>query len=98
MVEGSEAPGNERKERSEGAVLGKGRVLVAVELVRDAAGVEAAMIAQFTVDLAMTAAVTGPFPKQNAKDLRRLPCDRLHQGRLIQATYRQCRRARLCTG
>jgi hypothetical protein len=82
MVDGSEALGNERRERSEGAVLGKGRVRVAVELVREAAGVEAAMIAQLTVDLAMTAAVTGPFPKQNAKDLLRQRLKR-HRAKLL---------------
>jgi hypothetical protein len=43
----------------------------AVELVRKAAGAVAALIAQLTVDLAITAAVTGPIPKQKAKHLLR---------------------------
>jgi hypothetical protein len=48
----------------------------AVELAQEAAGVEAAMIAQFTVDLAITVAFTGAIPKQKAKDLYRQRLER----------------------
>jgi hypothetical protein len=61
------------------------RLRQAVELVREAAGVEAAMIAQVTVDLAITAAVTGPFPKWKAKDLLRRRLE-LHRAKLLSAS------------
>jgi hypothetical protein len=61
------------------------RLRQAVELVREAAGVEAAMIAQLTVDLAITAAVTAPFPKQKAKDLLRRRLE-WHRAKLLPAS------------
>ena len=61
------------------------RLWQAVELARETAGVEAAMIAQFTVDLAITAAVTGPFHEQKAKDLLRRRLER-HRAKLLPAS------------
>jgi hypothetical protein len=52
------------------------RLRQAVELVRETAGVEAAMIAQFPVDLAISTVVMGPFHKQKAKDLLRRRLER----------------------
>ena len=57
----------------------------AVELVREAAGVEAAMIAQLAVDLAITAAVTSPLPKQKAKELLRRRLE-WHRAKLLPAS------------
>jgi hypothetical protein len=61
------------------------RLRQAVELIREAAGVEAAMIAQLAVDFAFTGAVTGSLPKQKAKDLLRWRLER-YRAKLLPAS------------
>lgn len=62
-----------------------GRLRQAVELVREAAGAEAAMIAQLTVDLAITAAVKGQLPIQKTNDLLRSRLER-YRTKLLPAS------------
>jgi len=62
-----------------------GKLRQAVELVREAAGAEAAMIAQLTVDLAITAAVKGQLPIQKTNDLLRSRLER-YRTKLLPAS------------
>jgi hypothetical protein len=61
------------------------RLRQAVELVREAAGAEAMMIAQLTVDLAITAAVKGQLPIQKTNDLLRSHLER-YRAKLLPAS------------
>jgi hypothetical protein len=61
------------------------RLRQAVELVREAAGAEAAVIAQLTVDLAITAAVKGQLPIRKTNDLLRSRLER-YRAKLLPAS------------